>query len=148
MIDHPVVITTSINEWDDLVKDYIAKFGNRFLMLETFIMTNLSQMKCVACRGGEPALTDAQIAEFQPQVPEWQVKEVDGVKRLERVFKLKNFIEAIAFTNKIAMIAEKEDHHPLIVTEWGRVTVQWWTHKIKGLHQNDFIMAAKTDELI
>lgn len=108
-------------------------------------MTNLSQLKCVACRGGEPTLTDEQIIELQPQVPDWQVREVDGVKRLERVYKLKNFVEAMAFTTKIAMIAEKEDHHPLIITEWGRVTVQWWTHKIGGLHQNDFIMAAKTD---
>ena len=111
-------------------------------------MTNLNQMKCVACRGGEPTLTDSQIEELQPQVPDWQIKEVDGVKRLERVFKLKNFIEAIAFTNKIGMIAEKEDHHPLIITEYGRVTVHLWTHKIKGLHKNDFIMAAKTDQLL
>lgn len=110
-------------------------------------MTNLSQLKCVACRGGEPTLTGTQIAELQPQVPEWQVKEVEGVKRLERVYKLKNFVAAMAFTTKVAMIAEKEDHHPLIITEWGRVAVQWWTHKIGGLHQNDFIMAAKTDEL-
>ena len=110
-------------------------------------MADLYQMKCVACRGGVPTLTDNEIAELLPQVPEWQVKEVDGVKRLERVFKLKNFIEAIAFTNKIGLISEKEDHHPLIVTEYGRVTVDWWTHKIKGLHQNDFIMAAKTDRL-
>jgi 4a-hydroxytetrahydrobiopterin dehydratase len=104
-------------------------------------------MKCVACRGGEPTLTDQQIAELQPQVFEWHVKEVDGVNRLERVFKFKNFIEAIGFTIKIGLIAEKEDHHPLIVTEYGKVTVHWWTHKIKGLHQNDFIMAAKTDEI-
>jgi 4a-hydroxytetrahydrobiopterin dehydratase len=111
-------------------------------------MTNLSSFKCVACRGGEPTLTDAEISDLHPQVPEWQVKEVDGVKRLERVFKLKNFVDAIAFTNKIGVIAQEEDHHPLIITEWGRVTVQWWSHKIKGLHKNDFIMAAKTDELI
>ncbi len=111
-------------------------------------MTELSQFKCVACRGGEPPLTEAEIAELHPQVPEWQVKEVDNVKRLERVFKVKNFIEALALTSKIAMIAEKEDHHPLIATEYGRVTVQWWTHKIEGLHKNDFIMAAKTDTLI
>jgi 4a-hydroxytetrahydrobiopterin dehydratase len=110
-------------------------------------MAELSKLKCVACRGGEPTLTESEIVELHPQVPEWQVKEVDGVKRLERVYKLKNFIEAVAFTNKIALIAEKEDHHPLIVTEFGRVTVSWWTHKIKGLHQNDFIMAAKTDLL-
>ena len=110
-------------------------------------MSELAKMKCVACRGGEPVLTEQEIVALQPDVPDWQVVEDDGVKRLERVFKLKNFIEAMAFTNKIAMTAEKEDHHPLIVTEWGRVKVQWWTHKIKGLHQNDFIMAAKTDRL-
>jgi len=104
-------------------------------------------MKCVACRGGEPTLTDSEIEELSPQIPEWQVIEVDGIKRLERIFILKNFIEAVAFTNKIALIAEKEDHHPLIVTEYGRVTVDWWTHKIKGLRQNDFIMAAKSDKL-
>ena len=110
-------------------------------------MTELSKLKCVACRGGEPTLTDSQIADLKPQVPGWQVKDVDGMRRLERVFKLKNFIDAVTFTNKVALIAEKEDHHPLIVTEWGKVTVQWWTHKIGGLHQNDFIMAAKTDSL-
>jgi 4a-hydroxytetrahydrobiopterin dehydratase len=98
-------------------------------------MAELQKMRGVACRGGEPMLTDEEIAAMQPEVPEWQVIEVEGVKRLERAFKLKNFIEAMAFTNKIGMIAEKEDHHPLIVTEWGRVKVQWWTHKIKGLHQ-------------
>ena len=110
-------------------------------------MDELAKMKCVACRGGEPKLTDDEIAELKPDVPEWEVIEVDGIKRLERAFKLKNFIEAVAFTNKIAMTAEKEDHHPLIVTEWGRVKIQWWTHKIKGLHKNDFIMAAKTEKL-
>ena len=110
-------------------------------------MTNLSSFKCVACRGGEPTLTDAEIADLHPQVSEWQIKEVDGVKRIERVFKLKNFVEAIDFTNKIGVIAEEENHHPLIITEWGKVTVQWWSHKIQGLHKNDFIMAAKTDEV-
>jgi 4a-hydroxytetrahydrobiopterin dehydratase len=110
-------------------------------------MTKLTQMKCVACRGGEPKLTEAQIDELKPQVSDWEVKVVKDMKRLERVFKLKNFAEALAFTDKIGVAAEKEDHHPLIITEYGRVTVQWWTHKIGGLHQNDFIMAAKTDEL-
>ena len=110
-------------------------------------MDKLSSMKCVACRGGEPMLTDAEVAELHPQVPEWQVIEVDGVKRLQRSFRVKNFVDAMAFTTKVAMAAEKEDHHPLISTEWGRVTIQWWTHKIKGLHKNDFIMAARADEL-
>jgi 4a-hydroxytetrahydrobiopterin dehydratase len=104
-------------------------------------------MKCVACRGGEPTLTDIEIAELQPQVPEWQLKEVDGMKRLERVFKFKNFAQALEFTNKIGAIAEEENHHPLIITEWGRVTLNWWTHKIGGLHRNDFIMAARSDDL-
>jgi len=110
-------------------------------------MTELFRMKCVACRGGEPPLTDGQKAELLPQVPEWRVRAVDGVERLERTFKLPDFAEAVAFTNHVAELAEAEDHHPLIITEWGRVTVQWWTHKIRGLHQNDFIMASKTDQL-
>ena len=110
-------------------------------------MVNLASGKCVACRREEPTLTDSEINELHPQVAEWQILEVDGVKRIERIFKLKNFVEAIAFTNKIGVIAEEEDHHPLIITEWGRVTVQWWSHKIRGLHKNDFIMAAKTDEI-
>lgn len=104
-------------------------------------------MKCVACRGGEPTLTDAEIAELQPQVPDWQMKEVNGEKRIERIFKFKNFAQALEFTNKIGAIAEEENHHPLIITEWGRVTLAWWTHKIGGLHKNDFIMAARSDEL-
>ncbi len=93
-------------------------------------------------------LTESQIYQFMPQVPNWQVKEVDGEKRLERVFKFKDFAEALDFTNKVGAIAEKEDHHPLIVTEYGRVTVDWWTHKAYGLQENDFAMAAKTDQLL
>ncbi|MFM8875105.1 MAG: 4a-hydroxytetrahydrobiopterin dehydratase [Anaerolineae bacterium] len=108
---------------------------------------SLAEGKCIPCRKGDPALTDAEVNELLLQIPEWELIEGDGSKRLQRVFKLKNYIEAVAFTNKIAMIAEKEDHHPLIVLEWGRVTIQWWTHVVKGLHQNDFVMAAKTDEL-
>ena len=110
-------------------------------------MNNLAAGKCVPCRGGEPSLTDRQVEALMPNIPGWQVKEVEGVKRLERAFKIKNFIEALEFTNRIGAIAEAEGHHPLLVTEWGKVTVQWWTHKIHGLHNNDFIMAAKTDQL-
>ena len=111
-------------------------------------MEELSKLKCIACRGGEPTLTNAELLELHPQVLNWEIVEVDDIKRLQRIFKLKNFIEAVAFTNKVAMISEKEDHHPLIITEWGQVTVQWWTHKIRGLLKNDFVMAAKTDKLI
>ena len=107
-------------------------------------MTGLSALACVPCRGGEPTLADNEIAGLLPQVAEWAVIEKDGVKRLERVFKFKDFVEALAFTQKVGHLAESEGNHPLIITEWGRVTIQWWTHKIKGLHRNDFIMAAKT----
>ena len=110
-------------------------------------MSELTEMKCTACRGGEPTLPDEEIAELAPQVPEWQVVERDGVKRLERTFGFRNFAEALAFTDKVGELAEEEGHHPALLTEWGKVTVTWWTHKIGGLHQNDFIMAAKTDEL-
>ncbi len=110
-------------------------------------MAELAQQKCVPCRGGEPPLTDAQIAGMAPQVPQWQVVERDGIKRLQRVFTFKDFAQALEFTNRVGRIAEEEGHHPAILTEWGRVTVAWWTHKIRGLHQNDFIMAAKTDRL-
>jgi 4a-hydroxytetrahydrobiopterin dehydratase len=74
------------------------------------------------------------------------VYEKDGIKRLERTFKFKNFVQALEFTNQVGGLAEEEGHHPALLTEWGRVTVTWWTHKIKGLHRNDFIMAAKTDK--
>ncbi len=110
-------------------------------------MEQLVQMKCVACRKGAPTVTGAEVATLLPQIPEWQVIEREGVQRLERVFKFTNFAEALAYTNRVGALAEKEGHHPLIITEWGRVTIHWWTHKIRGLHQNDFIAAAKTDRL-
>jgi 4a-hydroxytetrahydrobiopterin dehydratase len=104
-------------------------------------------MKCSACRGDEPPLADERIEEILAQVPEWELVERDGIKRLERTFKFRNFAQALAFTDRVGEIAEEEGHHPVIELTWGRATVTWYTHKIKGLHQNDFIMAAKTDEL-
>ena len=86
-------------------------------------MSNLREMKCVTCRAGEPTVTDAEIDALLPQIPGWQIKEVDGMKRLERTFKFKNFAQALEFTNKVGAIAEEEDHHPMIVTEWGKVTM-------------------------
>lgn len=110
-------------------------------------MTNLTGERCVACRRDSPRVTDAEVAELKPQIPEWQIVERDGVPRLERVFTFPNWAQALAFTNKVGQLAEEEGHHPAITTEWGKVTVAWWTHKIKYLHRNDFIMAAKTDQL-
>lgn len=110
-------------------------------------MTDLAAAKCVPCRAGEPPLTESEIAELLPHLPQWQVVEQDGILRLHRVFKFRNYAQAVEFTNRVAALAEAEDHHPLIVLEWGKVTVQWWTHVVKGLHRNDFILAAKTDAL-
>ncbi len=110
-------------------------------------MGELLQMKCEACHKGAPTATAAEIAEFLLQVPGWQIVERDGIKRLERVYKFKNFAEALSFSQDVGRIAEEYGHHPAILTEWGSVTITWWTHKIRGLHRNDFIMAAKTGQL-
>jgi len=110
-------------------------------------METLTQMKCVACRKDAPTVTDAEIAEFHRQASDWDIVELDGIKRLRRVFSVDDFAQALEFTKKVGELAEEEGHHPALLTEWGRTTVTWWTHKIKGLHRNDFIMAAKTDEL-
>src|SRR4029453_7187408 len=107
----------------------------------------LTAEKCVACRRDAPTVTDAEIAELHPQVSDWELVELDGIKRLRGVFPFDDFAQALAFTDAVGAVAEEQGHHPALLTEWGRVTVSWWTHKIKGLHRNDFIMAAKTDEL-
>jgi 4a-hydroxytetrahydrobiopterin dehydratase len=111
-------------------------------------MEKLSEQKCEVCRVGAPLATEEEIANFRPQIPDWQIRTVDGIKRLSRTYRFRNFAEALKFTNRVGELAEAEGHHPAIVTEWGKVTVQWWTHKIKGLHRNDLIMAAKTDALL
>ena len=109
---------------------------------------SLAEEKCTACHADAPKLTPAEIAEFRHQIPAWQVREVDGVPRLERVFTFPDFARALAFTNAVGALAESEGHHPALLTEWGKVTVSWWTHKIQGLHRNDFVMAARTDSLV
>ena len=111
-------------------------------------MSTLSGERCVACRSDSPRVTEAEVAEFGREVSGWQVLERDGIARLERVFHFPNFAGALAFTNQVGALAEAEGHHPALLTEWGSVTVTWWTHKIRGLHRNDFIMAAKTDRLV
>lgn len=110
-------------------------------------MAQLSKETCIACKGGEPPMTDAEIARMRPEVPEWQVEMHEGMKRLVRIFRFDDFRSALAFTNRVGEAAEAQGHHPALLTEWGRVTVSWWTHKIKGLHRNDFIMAARSDAL-
>jgi 4a-hydroxytetrahydrobiopterin dehydratase len=108
---------------------------------------HLTKQTCVPCRGDEPPFTPEQIEAYRPQVPEWELVVEKDIPRLRRSFKVKDFAEALAFTQRVGELAEQQGHHPVLRTEWGKVTVTWWTHKIKGLHQNDFIMAAKTDAL-
>jgi len=110
-------------------------------------MTELIIEKCEACRRDAPKVTDEETNELSVQIPDWNIIEVDSSKRLTRKFNFDNFIDALTFTNRVGEIAESEAHHPAILTEWGSVEVTWWTHKIKGLHRNDFIMAAKTDAI-
>ena len=102
---------------------------------------------CVACRRDAPSVTDEEVAALTPLIPDWEREEHDGVRRLVRIFRFPNFHDALAFTLRVGELAEEEGHHPALLTEWGKVTVSWWTHKIRGLHRNDYIMAAKTDVL-
>ena len=103
--------------------------------------------KCIACRRDAPRVTEAEMTELRPLIPDWELQDHNGVPRLMRAFRVPNFSDALAFTQQVGQLAEDEGHHPAILTEWGKVTVSWWTHKIRGLHRNDFIMAAKTDAL-
>jgi 4a-hydroxytetrahydrobiopterin dehydratase len=109
----------------------------------------LTQMKCSVCYGDGPPLLGKAIDELLLQVPEWNLVEWDGVKHLERTFKFHSFAQALAFTDDVEKLAMEERCEPVTIFEADRgwVTVTWWTDKIMGLHQNDFIMAAKTDVL-
>jgi 4a-hydroxytetrahydrobiopterin dehydratase len=111
-------------------------------------MTRLDEESCVPCHAGEPPLTEKEIEDLSKQVEGWQVNTENSVNKLVKSYKLKNFRQALAFTNMVGVAAEEVDHHPAILTEWGKVTLTWWTHAIKGLHRNDFIMAAKSDRLV
>jgi len=92
-------------------------------------------------------MTAAEIETLRREIPDWSLLEREGIARLERVFPFAHFADALAFTNRVGALAEEAGHHPALTTEWGRVTVAWWTHTIRGLDRNDFIMAAKTDAL-
>jgi 4a-hydroxytetrahydrobiopterin dehydratase len=110
-------------------------------------MTELSEQVCEACRADAPLVSDAELQRMLPAIPEWRVIEVNSVRQLTREFKFRNFVQALAFSNRVGELAEAENHHPAILTEWGKVTVNWWTHKIRGLHKNDLILAARTDQV-
>ncbi|SFA64458.1 4a-hydroxytetrahydrobiopterin dehydratase [Metapseudomonas otitidis] len=110
-------------------------------------MTALSQAHCEACRAGAPLVSEDELATLIKEIPDWNIEVRDGIMQLEKVFLFRTFRHALAFTNAVGAAAEEEGHHPGLLTEWGKVTVTWWSHEAKGLHRNDFIMAARTDRI-
>ncbi|MGM0481432.1 MAG: 4a-hydroxytetrahydrobiopterin dehydratase [Pseudomonadota bacterium] len=108
---------------------------------------SLDSEKCEPCQGDVPKVTNDEMKELMQDIPQWNTVTEDGVHKLKRTYKFKNFRHALSFTNRVGELAESEQHHPEITTEWGKTTVTWWTHAIDGLHRNDFIMAAKTDKV-
>ena len=110
-------------------------------------MANLKEENCQVCSTGTPVMGAEQINQLKPEIPGWEVVEESGEKQLQKVFKFSDFKSALSFTNKVGDEAENQGHHPALLTEYGKVTITWWTHDIGGLHRNDFIMAAKTDHI-
>ena len=107
-------------------------------------MTHLAQKKCVPCQGGTPPLSAEQIQPLLEQLNDWEAVQNH---RLKKTFTFEDFVSALGFVNRIGEIAEQEDHHPDLYLAWGRVGVEIWTHKINGLSESDFILAAKIDAL-
>ncbi len=108
-------------------------------------MSGLTAKNCVPCNGGVPPLTADEAKHYLGETPNWAL---DGaVSRIERRFAFRDFVEALEFVNRVGSLAEEEGHHPDIGFGWGYCNVVLYTHKIKGLHENDFIMAAKIDRL-
>ncbi len=106
---------------------------------------DLTAKTCIPCRGGVAPLAPGEAERYLSETPGWSLD--DSATRIERRFTFKNFVEALDFTNKVGALAEREGHHPDVCFGWGYCTVVFYTHKIKGLHENDFIMAAKVNEL-
>ena len=109
-------------------------------------MTDLSEKTCSACEIGAPLVPHDQQIDLLKELDGWIIDNSD-ISKLIKEFKFDNYEQSIRFTNLIADLAEVQDHHPKITLEWGKVNLEWWSHKIKGLHMNDFICAAKSDEI-
>ena len=110
-------------------------------------MSDLASSTCEACRIDAPTLSNDEALVLIMEIEGWDLIN-DGATKLKKEFSFSNYRGSVDFLNKVAEMANKEDHHPQITLEWGKVTIIWWSHKIKGLHKNDFICAAKTDNLI
>ena len=110
-------------------------------------MDSLVNERCAVCRKDSPRVTEAEIAELSPRIPEWKIVEVEGVPRLQRTFRFRSYPETLAFVQRVGELAEAEGHHPDLEVRWGEVRVTLWTHAAGGLTENDFILAAKIDEM-
>ncbi|MCW8333422.1 4a-hydroxytetrahydrobiopterin dehydratase [Vibrio sp. SCSIO 43135] len=108
----------------------------------------LDELRCEACSIDAVALTLEERQRLLLELDGWQLLDREGIPQLEKEYKFKNYLQAWSFANKVSEIAEEEFHHPSILLEWGKVTVTWWSHSIKGLHKNDFICAAKCDSVV
>ena len=112
-------------------------------------MEELTKKKCVPCEGGVPPATKEQAEEFLKKLDGWDMIDESDIPKIKRDFKFKNFKEAMEFVNKVADLAEEEQHHPdILIHGWNNVKITFYTHSIKGLHENDFIMAAKVNEIM
>jgi len=111
-------------------------------------MNELSKAVCEACRPDAPLLSQAEIKSHLQLLSGWEIIEEENIQKLQRTFATQNYSNTMTFVNEVAALAESENHHPLMVVDFRQVTVLWWSHKIKGLHKNDFIMASKTSDLM
>ena len=109
-------------------------------------MVDLVSQSCEACRIDAPSLSNAEISELLLDIDDWNLIS-EPVKQLKKVFSFPDYQSSLIFVNAIAAMADHEDHHPLITLEWGKVNILWWSHKIEGLHKNDFICASKTENI-
>ena len=110
-------------------------------------MATLAESTCEPCGKNAQPLNLGEAQERLKSLSQWQIVEHDGIMKLTRQFTFRNFADALAFSQRVGDVAEQAGHHPVLVTEWGKTTVTWWSHKINGLHLNDFILAARTDEV-
>ena len=106
---------------------------------------SLKESKCEACTIDALLVSDSEAKVLLLELDGWVIESDSGINQLIKTYKFSNYTESLDFSNKVADLAESEDHHPKIILEYGSVEVSWWSHKIKGLHKNDFICAAKTD---
>ena len=125
---------------------YLSCYGKEYL-LRIIKMEDLANGKCEVCRIGAPQLTREQMNEYIQVIPVWIIIQYDSINKLTRCFNTKNYLETMKFVSAVADVANSQDHHPVLQVEYNLVTVWWWTHKINGLHRNDFIMVAKTVEI-